>query len=249
MFVPDYYVYTDGSCSNNGQQNPVAGIGIFFGTDDDRNVSRRIDGKQTNNTAELSAIIQTYPIIENDTIHKKVMIVTDSEYAIKCITSYGEKCSNQRWEKDIPNKNLVMTIYETYKNKPNIQFMHVRAHTNNTDVHSIGNFNADKLANMAVTSDKNNVQINEINNTPNRVDRMKQIQEEALKLFIRKNADYGDAFAKYGTIGVLMRIEDKIQRALSITKNGITLVNDEGIKDTLIDLHNYSAMALMLIDE
>ncbi len=34
----------------------------------------------------------------------------------------------------------------------------------------------------------------------------------------KKNADYGDAFAKYGLVGVLMRIEDKIQRGLSIKK-------------------------------
>jgi len=46
-----------------------------------------------------------------------------------------------------------------------------------------------------------------------------------------------------------MRIEDKIQRCISITKNGINLVNEEGMRDTLIDLHNYSAMALMLLDE
>lgn len=82
-----------------------------------------------------------------------------------------------------------------------------------------------------------------------RVEQMKQIQSEALELFTRKNADYGDAFAKYGIIGVLMRIEDKMQRAISITKNGVNLVNDEGIKDTLLDLHNYAAMALMLLEE
>ena len=81
------------------------------------------------------------------------------------------------------------------------------------------------------------------------VDRVKQlekIQSDALELFKKKNADYGDAFAKFGIIGVLMRIEDKIQRALSITKNGVTLVDDESLKDTLLDLHNYAAMALML---
>ena len=80
----------------------------------------------------------------------------------------------------------------------------------------------------------------------NRVEQMKKIQKEGLELFIKKNRDYGDAFAKYGIIGVLMRIEDKIHRALSITKNGVNLVKDEGIKDTLLDLHNYAAMALML---
>ena len=82
-----------------------------------------------------------------------------------------------------------------------------------------------------------------------RTDQMITVQKEGLELFKKKNKDYGDAFAKYGTIGVLMRIEDKIQRSMSITKNGVNLVNDEGIRDTLIDLHNYAAMALMLLDE
>ena len=83
----------------------------------------------------------------------------------------------------------------------------------------------------------------------NRVEQMQKIQLQGLELFKRKNADYGDAFAKFGTIGVLMRIEDKIQRSISITKNGINLIEDECIRDTLIDLHNYAAMALMLMDE
>jgi len=82
-----------------------------------------------------------------------------------------------------------------------------------------------------------------------RVEQMMNVQAAGLELFKKKNADYGDAFAKYGVIGVLMRIEDKIQRSLSITKNGVNLVNDEGIRDTLIDLHNYAAMALMLLNE
>jgi hypothetical protein len=83
----------------------------------------------------------------------------------------------------------------------------------------------------------------------NRVEQMKTVQHEALELFTKKNIDYGDAFAKYGVVGVLMRIEDKLQRVMSITKNGVNLIKDEGIRDTLIDLHNYAAMALMLLDE
>ena len=53
-----------------------------------------------------------------------------------------------------------------------------------------------------------------------RVQQMERVQSNALDMFRKKNADYGDAFAKFGVVGVLMRIEDKIQRALSITKNG-----------------------------
>ena len=84
------------------------------------------------------------------------------------------------------------------------------------------------------------------------VDRVKQmdaIQIEAKELFCKKNKDYGDAFATYGPVGVLVRIGDKIQRLQSINKSGITLIADEKLRDTLIDLHNYAAMAIMLIDE
>jgi hypothetical protein len=83
----------------------------------------------------------------------------------------------------------------------------------------------------------------------NRVEQMKKIQNEALELFTKKNIDYGDAFAKYGVIGVLMRIEDKIQRSMSISKNGVNFIGDGGFRDTLIDLHNYAAMALTILDE
>lgn len=82
-----------------------------------------------------------------------------------------------------------------------------------------------------------------------RVDQYKIIQREALELFSKKNEDYGDAFANFGVIGVLVRMSDKISRALSISNKNVTLVNDESMRDTLVDLHNYAAMAIMLIDE
>lgn len=83
----------------------------------------------------------------------------------------------------------------------------------------------------------------------NRKEQLRIVQDEGLQLFEKKNADYGDAFATYGTIGVLVRMGDKIMRLQNITNKGITLVDDEKIRDTLIDLHNYAAMAVMLLDE
>lgn len=75
------------------------------------------------------------------------------------------------------------------------------------------------------------------------------VQQEALELFKKKNKDYGDSFAKYGPIGIIVRIGDKISRLNSITKNAVHMVDDETLRDTLIDLHNYSGMAIMLMDE
>lgn len=86
-------------------------------------------------------------------------------------------------------------------------------------------------------------------NTSTRLEQMKQIQQNALELFIKKNTDYGDTFAKFGIIGILIRIEDNISRVINIDKNKIEFVKNEGFRDILIDLHNYSAMGLMLLDE
>ena len=84
------------------------------------------------------------------------------------------------------------------------------------------------------------------------VDRIQQfslVQSEGLELFKKKNADYGDAFANYGPVGVIVRMGDKIQRLVSVSNNKISLVNTESLRDTLIDLHNYAAMAILLLDE
>ena len=146
----DCYIYTDGACSNNGRPNAAAGIGIYFGEGDPRNLSKRLlTQKQTNNVAELEAILQAYPIIEPDLGQKTFCIVSDSEYAIRCLTTYGASCDAGQWKKDIPNKDLVKALYTTYKDK-GVQSMHIMAHTGKTDAHSVGNDGADRLANEAI---------------------------------------------------------------------------------------------------
>jgi hypothetical protein len=84
------------------------------------------------------------------------------------------------------------------------------------------------------------------------MDRLEQytaVQKEALNLFVNKNKDYGDSFANFGPVGVIVRMGDKINRLTSINKSSVCMVKTESIRDTLIDLHNYAAMAIMLMDE
>jgi ribonuclease HI len=126
-------------------------MGIYFGENDDRNISKQVTGKQSNNTAELGAILYVYKLIEKDILSgKHIAIVSDSKYAIRCVSSYGKKCSAENWKSDIPNKDMVRTAYELYKDKPNVHFVHIMAHTGKDDVHSLGNEGADKLANLAI---------------------------------------------------------------------------------------------------
>ena len=91
-FVPEIYVYTDGACSNNGKPNAKAGLGVFFGEGDSRNLSKRVEGRQTNNVAELSAIIEVYRILEKDIeAGMNVLICSDSKNCDRMVHNNRKK--------------------------------------------------------------------------------------------------------------------------------------------------------------
>ena len=149
----NYFVYSDGSCSNNGKTNAKIGIGIYFPNSQYKNVSVQINNYKnytyniSNNSAELIAILETLNIIKDDlNNNKKITLFTDSDYCIKCATSYGEKCDKQNWTKDIVNKDLVKDLYIKYKSYNTFMLKYIKAHTNNKTSHYLGNKEADKLA-------------------------------------------------------------------------------------------------------
>lgn len=142
------YVYTDGSCFNNGKSNAKAGIGVYIPAMEIE-ISEKIDGKQSNNTAELKALKKAFECIEPYLNDNYFIIYSDSDYALKCIQSYGRKLEAAGWSlkgKKIPNLQLVKTIYYLFKGQKNIFLRHILAHTNKKDIHSIGNDKADELA-------------------------------------------------------------------------------------------------------
>ena len=86
------------------------------------------------------------------------------------------------------------------------------------------------------------------------MDRFEKITKEMHDLYLIKNKNYGDSFSKqfkeYGLTSVCIRLEDKLNRLKSLNKQGIKAnVDDESIKDTLIDLANYSILAIMEMKE
>lgn len=160
-------VYTDGACINNGKSNALSGYGIYFGVNDARNESKKVEGdKHSNNIAELTAFIRALEILQEEIIKdEQVNLYTDSEYVIKCATTYGDKLDKKNWifDKEPPNLNLVKKAYTYFKNLPNVNLIHIEAHTNKDDIHSKGNAKADELANMAIgikNTDNNKVYIN-----------------------------------------------------------------------------------------
>lgn len=82
----------------------------------------------------------------------------------------------------------------------------------------------------------------------NKEELFKEITTEMLNIFIKKNTDYGssvsDTYRDFGLVSFLIRMQDKLNRLKTLSKQD-SLVKDEKVEDTLIDLANYSILALI----
>ena len=147
-------VFTDGACSNNGKANAKAGLGVYFNEGNPRNTSKRVVGKQSNNTAELSAVLEVFTILESEIKSgEEIIIYSDSIYTIRWCSEYGKKMEQNNWvnkNKQIPNLELGKKLYLLCKTNPNIHMEHIKAHTGLSDELSLGNEGADRFANEAI---------------------------------------------------------------------------------------------------
>ena len=78
---------------------------------------------------------------------------------------------------------------------------------------------------------------------------IESILNESFNLGVSKNNDYGsDNILKFGIIGIIVRLGDKIARYKNLTtnKNIEQKVKDETLKDTLMDIINYATYGEML---
>lgn len=154
-------VYTDGACAGNGRADARAGVGVYFGAGDPRNLSEAVppSRRQTNNVAEVLAVVRAVEVLrERIAGGAAVDIHSDSTYAIRCCGEYGRKLAANGWRVKRkgkgrvcpPNVELVRRAYELLRSCPSVRLHHVRAHTGGTDAHSVGNDAADRLANLAI---------------------------------------------------------------------------------------------------
>lgn len=94
--------------------------------------------------------------------------------------------------------------------------------------------------------------ISKSSTTNNKVLTFKNYAQCITDLYTRKNTDYGDSFGisvqKYGLIAALTRISDKFNRLESLILNHTSLVKDEKLEDTLLDLASYCIMTCIELD-
>lgn len=141
------YVFADGGCRGNGQENNIGGWGVVLKYGDEIKEFYGATRNTTNNIMELTSCIEAIKAIENKTI--PVDVTMDSQYVIKGISEWIHNWIRKGWrtsqKKPVENKELWQELYKLKNEFSDIQFIKCNGHADNE-----GNNRADFLCNIAM---------------------------------------------------------------------------------------------------
>ena len=112
---PSVNVFTDGSCDSNGTSYAKAAIGVYCTITSNRGVaeymsiSERVPSvmPQTNNSAELHAIVRALEIIPADL---NITVFTDSQYCVDILQGRMYELKSQQWPKSVANVDTIRYV-------------------------------------------------------------------------------------------------------------------------------------------
>lgn len=136
-------VYTDGCCSANGKVGARAGIGVYWGPNHPLNVAERLEGRQTNQRAEIQAACKALEQAKEKNI-KKLVLYTDSKFTINGVTNWVKswKLNNWRLKSGGPiiNKDDFVKL-DRLNAELDVVWLHIPGHAG-----YLGNEEADRLS-------------------------------------------------------------------------------------------------------
>ncbi|XP_038824184.1 ribonuclease H1-like [Salvelinus namaycush] len=136
-------VYTDGCCSGNGKAGARAGIGVYWGRDHPLNVAEPLDGRQTNQRAELQAACKALEQAKEMNI-KKLVLYTDSKFTINGITSWVKNWKLNNWRLNSGGSVINKEDFEKLdmlNEELEVVWLHIPGHAG-----YLGNEEADRLS-------------------------------------------------------------------------------------------------------
>ena len=93
-------MWTDGSSRDNQRKDlRIAGAGVFYGVGQQLNAGFPVRGEQTNQRAELTAVIEC---IRRD--ERKLLVCTDSQYVSQGITEWLAEWKALGWRREIDRR-------------------------------------------------------------------------------------------------------------------------------------------------
>mmetsp|Transcript_24291 Transcript_24291/g.45452 ORF Transcript_24291/g.45452 Transcript_24291/m.45452 type:complete len:280 (-) Transcript_24291:212-1051(-) len=147
-------VYTDGACEHNGTPRAKAGVGVYFGPGDSRNISEPLPGAlQTNQRAEMLAVIRALEVMNGRKDNAPLVIKSDSNYTVKGHREWLPNWKRNGWKtstkSDVKNSDLWRRLDSEMikaRARRDVLLQWVRGHAG-----EIGNEAADRLAVAGIT--------------------------------------------------------------------------------------------------
>lgn len=108
-------IYTDGACSRNGQaEGAKAGIGVYWPGNSNNNISEPIDGRQTNQRAEIEAARRGIEQAKAQG-YNEVNVRTDSHYVKNAAESWIPKWDREGWTRPVVNKQEFQDLRDSMR--------------------------------------------------------------------------------------------------------------------------------------
>ena len=139
---PTSGVFTDGSAVPNPGEGGWGAVYVLDGHVVGE--ARGHGGETTNNRMELTALIEAVDLVP---VGVDTTVYSDSKLAVQTINEWAEGWKRRGWKRKsgaVENLDLVKGAYETYRKRPDLTLVWIKAHVGYT-----WNEYADELANKA----------------------------------------------------------------------------------------------------
>ncbi len=139
-------IYTDGACTGNPGPGGW-GVVVYF-SDGSIHEMGDASARTTNNKMEMQAAIAALEFLQTSKQTEPIILHTDSEYLINCVTKWVKGWKKKGWKKadgkPVLNQDLLETLDEL--NTQQVKWQHVRGHAGN-----VGNERCDAIARAFAT--------------------------------------------------------------------------------------------------
>jgi ribonuclease HI len=150
-------VFTDGACSSNGRPGAKAGYAVWFPEHKPMSMSQKVPAShpQTNQRAEMAAIHHATLVLEENGFHDEdIVVYTDSDYSINCLTKWITGWVSRGWKtaagSDVLHRDLIEDTSKRLAKFKSYRFVHVRSHTGGEDDLSRNNDIVDRMARATI---------------------------------------------------------------------------------------------------
>lgn len=147
--MESFDIYIDGACRNNGSQHNIGAYSFFMHHGEHTKQDVVVEYNTTNNRMELMSAIHALQSLNSNAKRFNINVYSDSQYVVNGVNIWSHDWIKKNF-RGVKNSDLWSRLISLVKELPNIKFIWVKGHSDNTY-----NVFVDNLCNSAMDNHKN----------------------------------------------------------------------------------------------